>query len=521
MTPRSSDVWSGRSVWYAEAPPKHSEGRDSVTTQEDALCLERIFGFSPEFEELQRAFDAAPDYVRRVTGRGPTGGEARELWELIPSGFPRYAKQLFILRSGTRVIGCLDLLLGYPGDGRAFLGLLLLSEESRGRGLGRAAYESCERMLRSHGIERVRLGVLATNLSVAPFWELLGFEQTGETASYTRGAFQSEVVLFEKSIAPRSAPSDGPSCLRRRIRFVSDELVEEIIAGTKTASMTRLGEVDLIEDEFDDPLYVGELYDVFDSHGARRAAIRILAMELCRWDAVPKRLWRGEGNDDAEGFRRDHVSYVGDPTPDTEFVAYYFERVPTCDSELELRIRPYSDGDWDAVCEVHDRARPVELESLGPPKGFAGMAEVAEADRFYEGRTFVATSGDSLVGFVTIENEELTWLYVEPSLRGRGIGRALVEHVLPMLGRDAFLLCAAGNLPARRFYEECGFVLAAEFPGSAEGIPTACVRLCLPWSRHRDRPPTPTPESLRLAGYPENAPGHAVRDEQGVWRWTV
>jgi len=110
-----------------------------------------------------------------------------------------------------------------------------------------------------------------------------------------------------------------------RIQFVSDALVEQIIEGRKTASVVELGEVDIAEDEYNDALVVGRYYDVYDSKLERRAAIRVVAMELCRWDSIPERLWRGETNSDADEFRSDHEEYFGAPDEDFEFVAYYFE----------------------------------------------------------------------------------------------------------------------------------------------------------------------------------------------------
>jgi uncharacterized protein YhfF len=113
----------------------------------------------------------------------------------------------------------------------------------------------------------------------------------------------------------------------RRIQFVSDRLVEEIVAGQKTASVVGLEDVDVKEDDYNDALVVGAVYDVYDSQLVRRASIRLVAMELCRWDAIPERLWRGEGNQSAEAFRQDHLDYFDHPDSDFEFVAYYFKRV--------------------------------------------------------------------------------------------------------------------------------------------------------------------------------------------------
>jgi len=110
-----------------------------------------------------------------------------------------------------------------------------------------------------------------------------------------------------------------------KIQFVSDALVQQIAEGRKTASVVALDEVNVAEDEYNDALVVGRYYDVYDSKLERRATIRIVAMELCRWDSIPERLWRGETNSSADEFRSDHEEYFGDLSGDFEFVAYYFE----------------------------------------------------------------------------------------------------------------------------------------------------------------------------------------------------
>lgn len=117
----------------------------------------------------------------------------------------------------------------------------------------------------------------------------------------------------------------------KRIEFVSDRLVEQILEGQKTASVAALGEVEFAEDEYNSALVCGDYYHVMDSRRDVRCTIRIVAMELCRWDDISERLWRGETNDSAQEFRDDHVDYFGDGDPlpgDFEFIAYYFELVP-------------------------------------------------------------------------------------------------------------------------------------------------------------------------------------------------
>jgi len=111
-----------------------------------------------------------------------------------------------------------------------------------------------------------------------------------------------------------------------KISFVSDRLTDQIIEGRKTAScewLDRQGE----QNEWNDALVVGRYYTVCDSYYAGRCRIRITSIRLCRWDDIPKWLWRGETNENADEFRADHIEYFNNPSDDFEFVGYEFELV--------------------------------------------------------------------------------------------------------------------------------------------------------------------------------------------------
>ena len=112
------------------------------------------------------------------------------------------------------------------------------------------------------------------------------------------------------------------------MQFVSDRLVEQILEGRKTASVATLDEVSVDEDEYNHALVVGQYYDVHRSDLRKACTVRIVGMELCRWDDISERLWKGETNTSAQDFRDDHVDFFNDPAGDFEFVAYYFELIP-------------------------------------------------------------------------------------------------------------------------------------------------------------------------------------------------
>ncbi len=113
----------------------------------------------------------------------------------------------------------------------------------------------------------------------------------------------------------------------RRIQFVSDQLVNWIIAGRKIASVVSLDKVNVDENEYNHALVVGEYYDVYDSKLMKRCTIRITAMELCIWSDISERLWRGESNANADEFRKEHKNYFDNPSDNFEFIAYYFHLV--------------------------------------------------------------------------------------------------------------------------------------------------------------------------------------------------
>lgn len=189
--------------------------------------------------------------------------------------------------------------------------------------------------------------------------------------------------------------------------------------------------------------------------------------------------------------------------------------------DMDIEIRPYGPHDWAGVCMVHDQARRIEVAEYMPADAVPTMDEsVVEDGGFFESNVYVARDGsDEILGFIAVHGDELSWLYVAPAAHRRGVGTRLVEHVREELGPDGFVLCALENRAGFTFYQAVGFQPVAVFPGSTRGHPCICVRMAFPGSRHADRPPRPTGDSLRAHGYAEDSPGTAVRGDDGIWHW--
>jgi GNAT superfamily N-acetyltransferase len=125
--------------------------------------------------------------------------------------------------------------------------------------------------------------------------------------------------------------------------------------------------------------------------------------------------------------------------------------------ELELLIAI----DDDACCLYADAGRAMDF---GRDHPFA----LAEYERWREaieaGRTLVAVTGeDEPVGFAVLTlvdgGPHLHQLSVRRSWMRRGIGRALVEHVVASIGHQDLSLTTYADLPWNRpVYERMGFV---------------------------------------------------------------
>ena len=151
--------------------------------------------------ELQQVFKAAPAYWLRINGKPPGNLAAEETFRALPDGKSHDDKFVLGIFLGEEIIGCADLVRGYPNPESTMLGLLLLRETHQHMGLGRASYVAIENFVQSwKQIARMRIGVIAVNDVVLPFWKKLGFVETGLRRPYHEGAVVSETIVLEKPL---------------------------------------------------------------------------------------------------------------------------------------------------------------------------------------------------------------------------------------------------------------------------------------------------------------------------------
>jgi len=134
-------------------------------------------------------------------------------------------------------------------------------------------------------------------------------------------------------------------------------------------------------------------------------------------------------------------------------------------------IRPAIPADALGVARVHVRAWQVGYQGLLPAAYLEGLRAEDRAARYTFGletglTTSVAVEGDAILGFATINDDELSALHVDPDAWSRGVGRALIAQARADLAargvRRAWLWLLAGNTRGQRVYERDGWVTSGE-----------------------------------------------------------
>lgn len=123
-----------------------------------------------------------------------------------------------------------------------------------------------------------------------------------------------------------------------------------------------------------------------------------------------------------------------------------------------------------------DHYQPEAIEAWAGAFNRDGFAEKVEDDEVW-----VAEDGGRTVGYASLDPStyEIDSVYVAPEAAGRGIGRALMEHILEV-ARDHRLenVWLDASVNAIPFYERMGFVVTGEDGSRTRcGVTIRCTRM--------------------------------------------
>ena len=144
-----------------------------------------------------------------------------------------------------------------------------------------------------------------------------------------------------------------------------------------------------------------------------------------------------------------------------------------------MPIRPYRDTDWAVVRDIYDLAKPDEMRGVVDASAIPPLeAEPDMMALFQSSQILVMESGGQIVGFGRSRGTSITWLFVHPECRRKGVARALVLEMLARLTGTITLNVATTNVAAYNLYKRLGFTVEREFIGQFNGhaCPVAKLR---------------------------------------------
>ena len=164
----------------------------------------RTFPLGPQdFPALQELWNDSADYVQVVYGRPPEPDEARSVYEAGPEqGYGPQSKMFYGIKaaSGDTLIGVLDAFRNHPHEGAWYIGLLLLSPDTRGSGIGRKVVDALADAARAHGASEIQLNVVEQNESAHRFWIECGFTEMRRW-NQNMGARESTFIRMRRQLS--------------------------------------------------------------------------------------------------------------------------------------------------------------------------------------------------------------------------------------------------------------------------------------------------------------------------------
>ena len=144
-----------------------------------------------------------------------------------------------------------------------------------------------------------------------------------------------------------------------------------------------------------------------------------------------------------------------------------------------MQIRPYHDSDWPTVREIYDLAKPDELRGVVDASTIPPLeADPSMKALFHDSEILVMEDANRIVGFGGSRGTFITWLFVHPNHRRKGVACALVRELVARLDGTITLNVATTNGAACNLYKRMGFTVEREFMGQFNGhnCPVAKLR---------------------------------------------
>ena len=153
----------------------------------------------PDLAALQKLFEQSVDYFEMTTGAPPGKDEAeRSFVAGPPTKSVADKRMLGVFSPQTRLVGALDAIIDWPGEGCWTMGMLLMDPEFRRMGLATRLLSNFEIWARSEGAKSFRTAVVSEHEIGRDFLNANGYNDEEIFEGYDAGSRVARIVFMIK-----------------------------------------------------------------------------------------------------------------------------------------------------------------------------------------------------------------------------------------------------------------------------------------------------------------------------------
>jgi len=134
-------------------------------------------------------------------------------------------------------------------------------------------------------------------------------------------------------------------------------------------------------------------------------------------------------------------------------------------------IRDFCDDDFLVILDIYSASKLDELNNEHEKFELLPLLKDKKRLALLQESKVVVFEDSEVRGFGAFYENEIRSLFVHPSSRGIGVGRAIFEYLLEEIEVRALLYVTKSNYRAKAFYEQYGFSVILEFETSYNGKP--------------------------------------------------
>lgn len=144
---------------------------------------------------------------------------------------------------------------------------------------------------------------------------------------------------------------------------------------------------------------------------------------------------------------------------------------------MDIRIRAYEASDLNRLSSIWHDASLTAHSFLGSER-LQEQRALIENEYLPKAETWVACRTGEPVGFIGLVGTFIGGVFVEPTLQGGGVGRALIDHAMKLKG-ELNLEVYTDNKKTVAFYQRLGFEELSRRSEDDEGLPFENIQMRL------------------------------------------